>query len=124
MVEAGGGMGESADLDVRFDPTRGLMSVHVAAVGADLADAVRDRMVVYGADVTHVELLLDDPGVDFAVRALHSLGFGYCGLWPDFARSDVLRMQKVEQLTREERDPRLANPPARTLLATILAEHE
>jgi len=101
---------------------RGLTHIHVEQVGADLGTVVRQMLDANDGEVAHVDLPLDEPGVDRAVSELAQLGFTYCGLLPGFGRSDVLRLQRLRDQPPAVFDPELANPDARSLLAFINAE--
>jgi len=111
---------EAASAD---SPGRGLLHIHVDRAGADIAAVVGRSMQASSAGITHVDLVLDDPGVDSAVNHLARLGFIYAGLLPGFARSDVLRLQHLRDQPASVFAPELANPDARSLLTLINSEH-
>lgn len=103
--------------------SRRLVHISVASIGADLADAVE----VAGrsnppAPVVHVDLPLDDSGIDAGVDALVGRGFFFCGLLPEFGPGDVLRLQRLVDQPDSAHRPDLANDGARQLLGFINAD--
>ena len=74
------------------------------------------------AAVSQVDLLLDDPGVDVATELLRGRGFFYCALLPEFGRTDILRLQRLENPGPRALEPRLANAGAKKLLELMRSE--
>ncbi len=72
--------------------------------------------------VSQVDLLLDDAGVEVATSVLRSMGFFFCALMPEFARTDVLRLQRLENPGPHAFEPRLVNAGAKSLLALMRLE--
>jgi hypothetical protein len=105
-----------------FNARRGLLSVHVTAAGEDLELAIEAAPSDGAIRVTHVDLCMDDPGVARAVEVLRRRGFFFCALLPEFAHTDVLRMQRLTQATPTSYALRLANIGARRLLDRMRAE--
>ncbi len=93
---------------------RSLQHVHVERAGHDLA-----KWIDSAAAVTHVDLCLDDPGVEAAVSVLRDQGFFFCAVMPEFAHTDVLRLQRLASPSPESFAPKLANEGARRLLTFI-----
>lgn len=93
---------------------RSLQHVHIERAGRDLA-----KWIDSAAALTHVDLCLDDPGVEAAVSVLRDQGFFFCAVLPEFAHTDLLRLQRLESPSSESFAPRLANEGARHLLAFI-----
>jgi hypothetical protein len=62
--------------------------------------------------VTHVDLPLDEPAIDAAVEALAPLGFVFCALLPEFARTDVLRIQALRDRSGSAFHPDVVNERA------------
>lgn len=108
-------------LAVSFSERRSLCHIHVDAVGSDFIRAV-DGASHGNAAVVHVDLCLDDPGVGVAVDELRRQGFFFCALMPEFARTDVLRMQRLASPAGTSFAPKLANATAVELLARIQRE--
>ena len=93
---------------------RSLQHVHVERAGHDLA-----KWIDSAAAVTHVDLCLDDPGVEAAVSVLRDQGFFFCAVMPESAHTDVLRLQRLASPSPESFAPKLANEGARRLLTFI-----
>jgi len=93
----------------------------VGRVGQDLADLV-DAKPPTPVEVSQVDLCLDDPGVESATAALRERGFFYSALQPEFARTDLLRLQRLESPGPEAFSPLLVNEGARRLLAMMIAD--
>ncbi len=93
---------------------RSLQHVHVERAGHDLA-----KWIDSAAAITHVDLCLDDPGVEAAVSVLRDQGFFFCSVMPEFAHTDVLRLQRLASPSPESFAPKLANEGARRLLTFI-----
>ena len=110
-------------LTTSFSTRRGLCHIHVNAVGSDFARAVETASHGNVA-VVHVDLRLDDAGVGVAVNELRKLGYFFCALMPEFARTDVLRMQRLASPTATSFTPKLANATAVELLARMRREHD
>lgn len=104
-----------------FSKRRGLCHIHVDAVGSDFARAI-DAASHADAAVVHVDLCLDDAGVGAAVNELRRQGYFFCALMPEFARTDVLRMQRLISFTATSFAPKLANATAVDLLARMQRE--
>lgn len=112
--------GERSSLRSNYTAKRALLQLSVAAVGADLGSLIRGLTAEQAAaTVTHVDLPLADPGVGRAVDRLVELGFFYCCLLPEFARGDVLRMQRLSDAASGAYQPALATEGARALLELI-----
>jgi len=105
-------------LRARHDARRDLLRVEVDRVGGDLVERVEAAAQRAPAEVTHVDLLLSDPGAPNAVDALVDSGFLFCALLPEFAAADVLRLQRLRSQPRTL--PDLVYPEARGILAVAL----
>ncbi len=106
-----------------FSKRRGLRHAHVTTVGTDFA-SVAAATVSGDAAVVHVDLCLDDPGVGPAVETLRDLGFFFCALLPEFAHTDVLRMQHLTSPAATSFAPKLSNAGAARLLELMRREHQ
>ncbi|HEY6598921.1 MAG TPA: GNAT family N-acetyltransferase [Pseudomonadales bacterium] len=105
-----------------FNARRGLLNVHVTAAGEDLERAIEAAPSDGAIRITHVDLCMDDPGLGGAVELLRRRGFFFCALLPEFAHTDVLRMQRLTHPTPTSYAPRLANLGARRLLEWMRTE--
>jgi len=113
--------GESR-LHHRFDPARELLRISVERIGADVAAAVASLMAATPAAVIHVDLPMNDPGIDDAVVSLGGSSFAFAAWLPGWAGHDVLRLQRLEHPTEAELSPRLWSPEAAALMAGIRTE--
>ncbi len=112
----------STQLRTSFDDARRLMHIHVERAGADLRDRVREATTGCPAEVTHVDLLLSDPATPQAVEALRVGGFFFCAVLPEFASSDVLRLQSLHEGENPRALPDLVYPEAREILQVALSD--
>lgn len=109
-------------LDRAFDAFRGLERLAVERIGADLEDRVAAVMRDTAAGLVHVDLPMNDPGIDHAVERLRRSSFAFAAWLPGWAVHDVLRLQHVSAATDAELSPALVSPEARALMTTIRAE--
>jgi len=109
-------------LRARHDARRDLLRVEVDRVGGDLVERVEDAAQRAPAEVTHVDFLLSDAGVPRAVDALVDRGFLFCSLLPEFASTDVLRLQRLR--SEPKTLPDLVYAEARGILAATLADRK
>jgi GNAT superfamily N-acetyltransferase len=107
-------------LCAHHDHRRGLLRIEVDSAGNDLSTGVERLLDEHPAEVAQVDLLLSDPGVGAAVEALRELGFFFCALLPEFAESDVLRLQRPR--SEPSSLPDLVYPEARGILHAALAD--
>jgi hypothetical protein len=109
----------ASDAVATLHARRDLLHVHVARSGADLVS----RIDLDGARIAHVDVRLNDRSLGAAVAQLRSVGFVYCALLPEFADTDVLRLQRFARIDGTTFGPALANPDAQRLLALIRDEY-
>ena len=107
---------------VTLNAKRGLLNVHVTGAGNDLAHVVADARAAHRCALMHVDLCMDDAGIGRAAATLRRAGFFFCALLPEFAHTDVLRLQRLQQPSPTSLAPALANPLARRLLDRMRAE--
>ena len=105
-----------------YSTRRGLLQLHVPLAGRDLVDVVDAAESHYRPVVVQIDLCLDDPGIGAATRSLRQAGFLFCALLPEFAHTDVLRLQRITTPREATFAPRLANAGAQSLLEVIRAE--
>lgn len=115
-------MPRHAKVETDFDPERALLRIDVEHAGADLLALVGELERAYPSDVTHVDLSLADPAAERAVDDLRGAGFFFCSLLPEYAASDVLRLQRLA--TASWLRPDLVNPHAREILSAVLADRQ
>jgi hypothetical protein len=114
----------STQISSRFDDRRGLLRIHVDRAGEDLLVRIGGATGAAPVEVTHVDLLLSDPGAPRAVEALRMRGFFFCAVLPEFAASDVLRLQRLREAAGPGSPPALVHPEAREILRAALADRE
>ena len=114
----------ATDLGAAFDAARSLLRIEVACAGADVAERVAAVANEDRADVTHVDLLLSDPGAPEAFEALRKKGFFFCALLPEFSTADVLRLQRLSANAERAAPPELVYADARAILHAALADRE
>ncbi|MCR9278746.1 MAG: GNAT family N-acetyltransferase [Pseudomonadaceae bacterium] len=83
---------------------------------------LQSSLTRYVPAVCHVDLPLDSPLIDEQVAQLNSLGFFFAGLLPEFAHTDVLRLQRLNKVDQRSVEPELVNPEARLLLQQIVTD--
>jgi GNAT superfamily N-acetyltransferase len=110
----------SANVASDFDAQRSLLRIHVERVGADLCAQVDAIEREHPSDITHVDLVLSDPSVARKVEALHARGFFFCALLPEYAASDVLRLQRLHTVSWAH--PDLVTTRAQAILEAILED--
>ena len=92
---------------------RGLLSIVLSRTGRDLVPRVNALVREHAPVVTHADLPLDDPHIDTAVEGLNALGFFFCALLPEFARTDMLRLQNLHAPEPGDFAPHVINEQAR-----------
>jgi hypothetical protein len=109
-------------LSSSMDRVRRLGRVRIEHVGEDVGDALAHAIAVLvddAVELIHVDIPLDGPGVDATVDALRRRAFVFGAWLPGWDRGDVLRMQRLAELSQAERRPDLASAEARALLQLI-----
>lgn len=112
--------GSRASTDVSYVARRGVLHCRVGRSDRERFDSVLARLQSalenHNPAVAHVDLPLDCPSIDAQVSQLNSLGFFIAGLLPEFAHTDVLRLQRLAVADENALAPELANPEARLIL--------
>jgi len=102
-------------------PKRGLVRLEVQRSCADLGSSL-EVLLTAAAPCRQIDFRLDDPAVESGVEVAVAAGFRFCAWMPGYRRSDVLRLQWIdERLT--DLAPRLENPVARRLLEHFRREN-
>ena len=101
---------------------RGLLSLYLQHAGDDLADQVDNLIRQHNPKVTHIDLPLNEVHGHVMVEVLAGLGFCFCAVLPEFANTDVLRLQALHDPTPADFWPDLANAQARDYCAFMRAE--
>ncbi|MCZ6503481.1 MAG: hypothetical protein O6945_13315 [Gammaproteobacteria bacterium] len=103
---------------------RGLSNITINQIGVDLPEKAADFVGDGSTAVIHVDLNMDDPGIDYAVETLVTNGFIYSGWLPEFHQSDVLRMQMLVNPEEDNYQPNLVTEQARSLLTLMIEERK
>ncbi len=74
--------------------------------------------------MTHLDIPLSDPAAPKLVEALREADFFFCAVMPEFAATDVLRLQHLQSPSPEVFTPDLVFPEAREILATALGDRK
>ena len=106
-------------LEQSVDSSFGLQSMSVGRVGTDIAERVAAGLAASGTRVTHVDLPMDDPGIDYAVEQLMPGGFAFSAWLPSWNGHDVLRLQRIVDPTPAELHPSLFSSEAESLMNVI-----
>ena len=90
--------------------------------GKDLEAEIRSFTGRHAAIVEQIDVPLDEPAIDRVVDELVGMDFFYAGLLPEFAHTDLLRLQRLNRPTSDSFTPALANPNARGLLEFMVKD--
>lgn len=100
---------------------RNLLQLSINKIGDDLP--VRLLGLAAGTqDIVHADINLAEPGINYAIEVLSNHGFVYGGWLPNFGENDVLRLQRIDNLTETELNPNLVTSEAYALLEQIKSE--
>lgn len=103
---------------------RGLSNIAIIQIGVDFPEKIAGFLGDGSTEVIHVDLNMDDPGIDYAVETLVTNGFIYSGWLPEFHQSDVLRMQMLVNPEEDNYHPNLVTEQARSLLTLMIEERK
>ena len=95
-----------------YSPQRGLLHIFVENEGHLIASTVAAIIEKYQPKVTHIDLPLDNSDIDAVIESLRELGFFFCALLPEFAYTDLLRLQAINSLTASVFELNLINEDA------------
>lgn len=93
---------------------RGLERLEIRRWGADL-NATVSEFSVRPVSCLQIDFHLDDTAVGIGVESVLTRGFRFCGWLPGYRKTDVLRLQRLNERVTEL-SPRLENPVAQALL--------
>ncbi len=112
--------------EASYSARRGVM---YAALGRADAEHFADWLTQLQAGLTrhepllaHADLPLDSPFIDEQILQLNSLGFFFSGLLPEFAHTDVLRLQRLAVIDERAFSPALANAEANLILQQVVED--
>jgi len=98
-----------------YSPQRDLLHIFVTTKGAHLASKVSASIKKYQPKVTHIDLPIDNPDIDVMIESLRDLEFFFSALLPEFAHTDLLRLQAISSLTPNDFELNLINEDAISL---------
>lgn len=102
-----------------YNPQQGLLHIYVSTGGGKIHSKVAALINKYQPDITHIDLPLDGVNIDRNISDLKKLGFFFCALLPEFAHTDLLRLQRVSVLTPDTFEAKVINQDAISLAKFI-----
>jgi len=106
---------DEARMIENYSPQRGLLHIFVAIEGRHIASKVSALIEKYQPEITHIDLPLDNSDIAIVIESLRKLGFFFCALLPEFAHTDLLRLQAISSLTPSDFELNLINEDAISL---------
>jgi len=116
-------------LSARLDSFNRRGEIAVLRIGRDLVDAVDEAMDSLrrsGAEVTHVQLPVNDPSLAVLGEGLTELGLAYAAIIPDYSEAgDVLELQWLSDPEVDTSSWKYADERVEALITSILGQvHE
>ena len=106
---------DEARMIENYNPQRGLLHIFVATEGHHIVSKVSTLIEKYQPKITHIDLPLDNSGITVMIENLRELGFFFSALLPEFAHTDLLRLQAISSLTQNDFELNLINEDAISL---------
>jgi len=100
---------------VNYNPQRGLLHIFIATEGRQITSKVSALIEKHKPEITHIDLPLDNSNIDKLIINLRELGFFFSALLPEFAHTDLLRLQAISALTPRDFELNLINEDAISL---------
>ena len=94
----------------------------VERIGNDFSAVIVLATANSDAALIHIDLTLNQPEIEHAVKALLAAGFAYCAWLPGWNESDVLRLQLLKDPTTDELHPVFHSRSAEDIVALIRSE--
>jgi len=113
---------DEAQLIKNYNPQRELLHIFVATEGRHIASKVSALIEKHQPKITHIDLPLDNSEIDFVIESLIDLGFFFSALLPEFAHTDLLRLQAISALTPSDFELNLINEDAINLANFIRSD--
>jgi anti-sigma regulatory factor (Ser/Thr protein kinase) len=116
-----------AEVNVKVVAEFGQGYMQVTRFGADLEELVKFRLnelCLRRVDCIYLDLPLGDPATQQSVAALEMLGFFFCGIIPEFADGDVLRLQYLNNLDVKNEKIQTASDFGKQLVEYVLQAHK
>ncbi len=105
--------GETYANGVFYDPGK-ITTAMAAKTGQNLAAEI-ERCKEVPAACYQIDFSMADAGIETGISVARERGYFFCSWLPGFGRSDVARLQKIDE-TATDRFPELVNPFAQSLL--------
>lgn len=97
---------------VHYCAQRRVLHLFYTVTDVDFEANVKALIKQYQPVITQIDLPLDNPDIDSVVSSLNGIGFFFCALLPEFAHTDVLRLQAIKPLLPEHLALNLINKDA------------
>lgn len=94
---------------------RGKLHIFTKKKSSNITGNVSALIEKYQPKVTHIDLPLDNAEIDSVVDSLNDIGFFFCALLPEFAHTDLLRLQAITSLEQDDLELNLINEDAISL---------
>ncbi len=95
-----------------YNDQRGLLHIFVETACIDIAEKVSVWIKKYQPKVTHIDLPLDNPDIDIMIENLREIGFFFSAVLPEFAHTDLLRLQAISPLMPDNFNVNVINKTA------------
>jgi len=106
---------DSSPMVAEYCSKRGVLHIFTKKAGLNIAESVSALIEKYQPKITHIDLPLDHADIDTVVDSLNNIGFFFCALLPEFAHTDLIRLQAITSLVPDDLEPNLINEDAISL---------
>jgi len=103
---------DKAQIKHHYSPPHGLLHIFVESEGSHISSQVSALIEKYQPEITHIDLPVDNPDIDAVIESLRELGFFFSALLPEFAHTDLLRLQAINSLTVRDFELNVINEDA------------
>ena len=103
---------DDAPIDADYCSKRGVLHIYTKKAGINLAESVSALIVKYQPKITHIDIPLDNVTIDSVVDNLNDIGFFFCALLPEFAQTDLIRLQAITSIVPDDLELNLINEDA------------
>ena len=106
---------DDAPIDADYCSKRGVLHLFTKKTTSNMTENVSALIEKYQPKITHIDLPLDNADIDSIVDSLNDIGFLFCALLPEFAHTDLLRLQAITSLAPDDLALNLINEDAISL---------
>ena len=103
---------DEAPIDADYCSKREVLHIYTKKAGINLAESVSALIVKYQPKITHIDIPLDNVTIDSVVDNLNDIGFFFCALLPEFAQTDLIRLQAITSIVPDDLELNLINEDA------------